>query len=294
MSGLVTGWVLKHGPHPKHVDRNGKPYGQRARGYRAVLIPIADAANADGTHAHPGTNNVAEGALYSRRQTMTIISELVAEGWLKVEEEGGGRGRATQFAVLMERVQPPRSDDGERVQSEPVKGAVSEGNSAAQTAPQRPTNVENNETLFVEPPGPDPVAIVWETWKTSTGHHRAVLDEKRRKKIRKALDAFSLDDVTAAVQGWAHSPWHRGENPNETVYDGIETLLRDAAQIEKMRDLYLDHLSRIATARHARVEEVAGPAPGSVCATCEGRTWVYDEATGNAAPCPDCRAGIIP
>lgn len=141
------------------------------------------------------------------------------------------------------------------------------------------------------PAEPDPVLVVWEAWQTSTGHHRAVLDSKRRKKIEGALKLYPIEDVTAAVQGWQHSRWHRGENPSNTVYDGIELLLRDAGQIEKMRDAYLDSLQASFTARH---EAQAAPPRTGPCMTCEGKTWVYDEATGNADPCPDCRAGIIP
>ena len=139
----------------------------------------------------------------------------------------------------------------------------------------------------------DPVVTVWDTWRTLTGHHRAVLDDKRRRRIQRALKTFPLEDVLAAVQGWQHSPWHRGENPNRTVYDDIGTLLRDAAQIEKMRDLFLDATAVPDTTERDR--DIAGMTnDGVTCATCEGKSWVFDEATQEAAPCPVCRAGIIP
>lgn len=134
MSGQCTGWVLRSGPHPDHLDRAGKKYGAKARGYRAVLLTIADAANVDGLHSHPGIAAMCTGSLYSRRQVQTIEDELVAEGWVRITEQGGGRGRATVYDVLMdrpERVQPPhpvkgaagpakgRSADPQTVQSEP-------------------------------------------------------------------------------------------------------------------------------------------------------------------------------
>ncbi len=97
MSGQATGWVLRHGPHPEHVDREGKPYGARARGLRSVLTCVADAANADGKHAHPGIEGVMRGSLYSRRQSINLLDELVQEGWLGVEEVGGGIGKATVY-----------------------------------------------------------------------------------------------------------------------------------------------------------------------------------------------------
>lgn len=99
MSGQATGWVLRNGPRPDMIDRNGEPYGQRARGYRMVLVAIADAANRDGEHAHPGNEAICESALYGRRQVSNIIAELVAERWVEVVEEGGGRGRATVYRL---------------------------------------------------------------------------------------------------------------------------------------------------------------------------------------------------
>lgn len=101
MSGKVTGWVLEHGPHPDHTDRHGVAYGARARGLRAVLVTVADAANADGENAHPGADNVVRGSLYGRRQAGKILAELVEEGWLEVITQGGGRGNATVYRVPM-------------------------------------------------------------------------------------------------------------------------------------------------------------------------------------------------
>jgi len=160
VSGQAQGWVHRYGPHPEHIDREGRRYGNRARGLRSVLLVVADAANADGGHAHPGVNNVAEFALYSRRQTMTLLAELVAEGWLVVEDVGGGRGNATTYR-LGERVQPPPDPakgaipPPERVQSETVKGAVSSETVQPRLHPnglptELPTELPNALTGFEE------------------------------------------------------------------------------------------------------------------------------------------------
>jgi hypothetical protein len=61
MSGLVTGWVLKHGPHPSHVDRNGKPYGQRARGYRPVHDPFPHCPDSRGNLLRHPVGSLAPG-----------------------------------------------------------------------------------------------------------------------------------------------------------------------------------------------------------------------------------------
>lgn len=96
------GWVGDHGPHPKDVDRTGKEYGARARGMRLVLLAVADCANPDGQHAHPGIQNVARFSLYSTGQARRLLEELEAEGWLQVTDQGGGRGKATVYRVPMD------------------------------------------------------------------------------------------------------------------------------------------------------------------------------------------------
>lgn len=91
--------------------------------------------------------------------------------------------------------------------------------------------------VVVTDPRPDPVDQVFEAWTVSTGRTRSVLTPKRRRLIDAALKLYPLDDVIAAVRGWRHSRHHRGENDRSTVYNDLELLLRDAAQIEKFRDL---------------------------------------------------------
>lgn len=110
MSWQATAWVLNDGPRREDVDREGKAYGTKARGMRLVLMVIADAANQGGQHSHPGVAAIVEGSLYGRSQALAIVAELIAEGWLEVEEEGKGRGHATVYAVVMDRrrkVRPP-------------------------------------------------------------------------------------------------------------------------------------------------------------------------------------------
>lgn len=85
-----------------------------------------------------------------------------------------------------------------------------------------------------------PIDWVFETWQTSTAKPRAKLDPKRRRIIAAALKGYPVEDLLAAVQGWANSPHHRGENDRATIYNDLELLLRDAKHIEQFRDLWRD------------------------------------------------------
>lgn len=82
------------------------------------------------------------------------------------------------------------------------------------------------------------ITRVFETWIEAAGKtNRTVLDDKRRRLIRRALEHYPLDDVLDAVRGWKRSPHHRGENSTSTVYNDLGLLLRDGEHIERFRDL---------------------------------------------------------
>jgi hypothetical protein len=85
MSGQATGWVLRNGP--------------RDRAMRAVLITIADAANRDGEHAHPGLDAMVDGSLYSEGHVRRTTTKLIADTWLE-QTEAPGPGRAAEYRML--------------------------------------------------------------------------------------------------------------------------------------------------------------------------------------------------
>lgn len=79
---------------------------------------------------------------------------------------------------------------------------------------------------------------VFEVWKLDTGHPRAVFDSKREARIRARLrEGFSREQLKTAITNRHNSQHLMGNNASGTVYDGIETLLRDAAQVEKLLNL---------------------------------------------------------
>jgi hypothetical protein len=103
---------------------------------------------------------------------------------------------------------------------------------------------EGEPVLVLTPPAPGPsptekqradAAWVFECWKHDTGHHRATFDAKRQARIRARLrDGFTREQLREAIQNRRNSLHLMGQNETGTVYDGIETLLRDAAQVERL------------------------------------------------------------
>lgn len=245
MSGQTTGWVHRSGPRPEDVDGEGRAYGpQRARALRSVMLIVADAANADGCHAHPGLEFICSATFYSRRQAQTLLGQLVDDGWLEVEEQGGGRGRATEFRVVVEHretVQPPHPmvdgngavSDTERVQSE------------GQTVQLEAETVQsglhpNGVTTGVATSENNDEQLVFETWVAAVGRSSTTtrFTPERRTKVRARLADYPLEDVLDAVRGIALSPFHMGDNDRKTAYNDLTFVCRNGSKLEEFRDLY--------------------------------------------------------
>ncbi len=146
--------------------------------------------------------------------------------------------------------------NGSQVASQTDRNGVATGiaNASPRPVPSRPREEEKTSATVAtvgdslgapaplsllpsEPPPRDEVAEVFAHWQRATGKGRAILDAKRRTLIARALELRPAADLCRAVDGYASSPWHRGENDRRTEYLGIELMLRDAAKIEQGLDL---------------------------------------------------------
>ncbi|AMK75380.1 MULTISPECIES: hypothetical protein [Methylomonas] len=64
------------------------------------------------------------------------------------------------------------------------------------------------------------------------GHPEAILDNKRKSKIKSALKSYDPDQLKAAITGCSKSAWHMGQNPDGKIHDGIDLIFRNADKIE--------------------------------------------------------------
>ena len=79
---------------------------------------------------------------------------------------------------------------------------------------------------------------VFKHWQSVHGHPRAKLDQKRRARIAARLRDFSVDQLCAALTNAKRDPFLMGDDPRAgRTFDGIETLLRDTAQVERLLEL---------------------------------------------------------
>ena len=78
------------------------------------------------------------------------------------------------------------------------------------------------------------VAAVFDCWRKTMQHPKAVLDDKRRKLIEARMkDGYSADDLCRAIIGCSRSAFHMGMNDRGTRYDGIDLIFRDAQKVDQ-------------------------------------------------------------
>jgi hypothetical protein len=80
----------------------------------------------------------------------------------------------------------------------------------------------------------DPITFVFSHWKATMCHTEAILDEKRKQVIRRALKSgYLVEDLCQAISGCANTPYNMGDNDCGQRFDGLEWILRNADQIER-------------------------------------------------------------
>ncbi len=126
-----------------------------------------------------------------------------------------------------------------------VEGKEQQRTSSLRSNDVEPTRLDQAKTRLKD----NAVHRVFDAWQTArtelTGHPSAVvLTDSRRRLITRRLKEWPELDLIDATQGWLRSPHHRGENDRHTVYGDLELVLRDAAHIERFRDLHRNEAAR--------------------------------------------------
>ena len=119
-----------------------------------------------------------------------------------------------------------------------VHGSLTESSSQERNREQGREQGDTYGELALAVVERDPVDGVFEEWQEATGHHKAVLDRKRRRVIESALKHYPVEDCVAACRGVMLFPHNRGAT-NGQRYDDITLVLRDSEHIERFRDRYL-------------------------------------------------------
>lgn len=198
----------------------------------------------DEVDAQALVDELVEARLLLRRVAPCGTPVLVVRTWerhQKVDKRSPGRyGDPSTFAEAPAAAPPlpPNPAEPPRIPPSPAPGREGSGVEGNPSVEERGAVVPLALVdSTASPPATGDVETVFDAWRESTGKHRAVLDQKRRRVITSRLKDFPVDELVDAVKGWRHSAHHRGENDRHTVYNELELLLRDATHVEQFRDL---------------------------------------------------------
>lgn len=102
---------------------------------------------------------------------------------------------------------------------------------------------------------------IFAEWQTVLNHPNAILDTKRRNRIKARIkDGFSLEELKSVPHGVLRSPFHLGDNADGKRHDGISTIYRDTEQVEKFRDLATQPIKDNGTNRTSHRQQRANEA----------------------------------
>ena len=213
------------------TDAEGKPLSGTAVRLWVALASFANARNLCWPSNRTLLSLLPPGL--SRRTIQRAKSELAQADLLRVTHRLTDGGRQTSDLYELRIPEGDKSDAGGAILTAPVGATLTAPEGGENGAPLN-LEVEPHQKEVGE------VEQVFGAWVQSTGKDpaRTKLDAKRKRLIATALKAYPATDLIAAVQGWANSPFHRGENDRGKIYNDLGLVLRDAQHIEEFRDLY--------------------------------------------------------
>lgn len=126
------------------------------------------------------------------------------------------------------------SDTRSGIPSHPIPNDISSDSPSAADAHEAPSESEPKSTATTKTT--QAVKCVFDCWQAEHAKQRSKLDAKRSARIRARLgEGFTVEQLCAALRGAKKDPFLMGRDPRAgRAFDGLETLLRDAAQVERL------------------------------------------------------------
>jgi len=199
------------------------------------LWGIADAHSADGTL--PGyTAEVVD----SETGIAGFAAELHKVGWLDVSPEGVSIPR---FAEHNGRSAKRRAQDAVRKNSVRKMSALQADKMRTREEKRREDNKQENKQKKSEGPQGAPgadVRLVFDHYRTyhPRAHRKPKATSKECRLIKARLDeGYSVDDLTAAIDGCHRSPFHQGDNDRGKKFDSLELIVRDGSKVQQFMEI---------------------------------------------------------
>lgn len=214
------------------------------RGLRDYLLRHAES---DGTILRGSADHAADLARVlcatqqERKQIDAALADLLRVGYLstdgerlwivKFEEAQSARspGAKRQAAYLARKKGDAPDDVSSDVSSDVTSDASDDGESDVTN------DVTRDETRRDETRD---IRSVFEFWQQTHDHRGAKLDSARTQRIRARLrEGFTPDQLKKAIANAKLDEFLMGKNDRNRVFDGLETLLKNAAQVERLEAL---------------------------------------------------------
>jgi hypothetical protein len=224
-----------------------------------VLLAMADHADHEGRHVRPSLGLLSWKTNYSKRQIIRIMQSLEAKRLIRVRKSGGGRGRVTEYALLLEngvRKAPFRKDDNltpfddEAPVCEPLGNAKGDSRNSDMATPFTP-NSDMATPFSKDTPSHQAVeTVTFATQNSDTAMSpKPSLEPKTKEKAKAEPPSLTLPpgeigvdgDATAALfnrqgqvdakQVLAHLNQVTGRDHKKTTF--ITAILGDGATLEE-------------------------------------------------------------
>lgn len=201
-----------------------------------VLCFLYSVRNRDSGRCDPTRAEIGRRVKMAKSHVSTAVKTLEEKGWIEESESGNFE--------LKEPAKGYQIGNPNSYQNGNPKG-YQIGNSGLPNRLPKVTksvttrNISLNRQITDKgDENPSPEFCVFLEWKNTLRHPLAKPDKKRLARINARLkDGFTVDQLKKVPHGVLMSPWHMGENDRKTKYDGIDTIYRDAAQVEKFLGL---------------------------------------------------------
>ena len=113
-------------------------------------------------------------------------------------------------------------------------------NTPKKNGPQKRPRIETQQkSAKSKKVSKDAIREVFDYWVQAMGKNKnTVCNHLRAVAIGAAIHDYGIAGCKKAIDGCKLSDWHMGRNPNNTVYNDIELILRGPKQIDRFLELY--------------------------------------------------------
>jgi biotin operon repressor len=210
VSGKVVGWAFDRGRE-----------ASLSPNVRYVLVALADNSNDNGK-AWPSRQEIIDKTGLSRATVYRAFGALKRLGLLV--EKTDPKGPDYVQLALSHTETPSQSENGA---SPPEK---------TESHPETPYIEEPSVEPSVEPSAVDHVFSTWKQVLAPNGG--AILTKARRGRILARLkEGYTPERLEAAIRGATQDDWIMGRRPGSPGYTGLDTILRDGDQVERLEKL---------------------------------------------------------